>query len=100
MQSSSRRSSRTCSTAIVTTDSRPPPLLVASMRLPNRLLVLITNGIAYDQEYEGPYADRRLIQFVAERHSERHRWRVLAKHAQRIQELLGIVLLIRQVVSP
>ena len=27
------------------------------MRLPNRLLVLITDGIAYDQDYEQSYAE-------------------------------------------
>jgi nitric oxide reductase activation protein len=26
------------------------------MRLPNRLLILITDGLAYDQDYEGEYA--------------------------------------------
>jgi Mg-chelatase subunit ChlD len=32
-------------------------LLRSGMRLPNRLLVLITDGIAYDQEYEDRYAE-------------------------------------------
>jgi Mg-chelatase subunit ChlD len=31
-------------------------ILSASMRLPNRLLILITDGLAYDQDYEGEYA--------------------------------------------
>lgn len=32
-------------------------LLNKTMRLPNRLLVLITDGIAYDQDYEASYAE-------------------------------------------
>jgi nitric oxide reductase NorD protein len=32
-------------------------LLVHGMRLPNRLLVLVTDGIAYDQDYEYRYAE-------------------------------------------
>lgn len=32
-------------------------LLTQSVRLPNRLLVLITDGIAYDQDYEQSYAE-------------------------------------------
>lgn len=32
-------------------------LLNKSMRLPNRLLILITDGIAYDQDYEAAYAE-------------------------------------------
>lgn len=31
-------------------------LLSTSMRLPNRLLILVTDGLAYDQGYEGEYA--------------------------------------------
>lgn len=32
-------------------------LLHTQMRLPNRLLILITDGIAYDQDYEAAYAE-------------------------------------------
>lgn len=32
-------------------------MLHTAMRLPNRLLVLITDGIAYDQDYESTYAE-------------------------------------------
>jgi Mg-chelatase subunit ChlD len=41
-------------------------LLLTSMRLPNRLMVLITDGFCYDQDYEGDYAEADTRKALAE----------------------------------
>ncbi|RJG27124.1 nitric oxide reductase activation protein NorD [Massilia cavernae] len=41
-------------------------VLRTEMRLPNRLLILITDGFSYDQDYEGEYAEQDTCKALAE----------------------------------
>lgn len=41
-------------------------VLRSEMRLPNRLLILITDGLSYDQDYEGTYAEQDTRKALAE----------------------------------
>lgn len=45
-------------------------LLRTSMRLPNRLLILITDGFSYDQDYEEKYAEADARKALAEARAE------------------------------